>query len=331
MALTSRQHSAVDEHRRRQCRLRLQRDGHPASISRDHCNAGWRGDGTTHGHRNGHGQRVCSCSRRRGSGYCGLSRRLHRFATHRRVRFHRCEWKHHRSGNRDWCSACSGQRGRKRNAHGSLRCGAASNRHRLARRHIPRPALISGSYLVQALVSTSAITKVSSIVGIINAAIWGDSPHSGPVSVYIWKNPNDGGTGTSRTTGTAQATSSNNSLIFDSTPEDGTVPVQWSTLNSSGATIGSVPLFSPALESDGYQDFNACITGSLWVPQGGTYSIQIQNKDQIMFGMGGGATSTGGQVYGSCWGRRSPLSMDFRCSSSRRRTEKGAPSRTRSA
>jgi len=161
------------------------------------------------------------------------------------------------------------------------------------------PALFSGSYLVEALVSTSAITKVSSIVGLINAAIWGDSPHSGPVSEYIWKNPNDGGTGTSRTTGTAQAASSNNSLIFDSTPEDGTVPVQWSTLNSSGSTIGSVPLFDPALESDGYQDFNACITGSLWVPQGGTYSIQIQNKDQIMFGIGGGATSTGGLVYGS--------------------------------
>ncbi len=157
----------------------------------------------------------------------------------------------------------------------------------------------SGSFVVEAVVSTSAITQVSSIVGIINAAIWGDSPHSGPVAEYIWKNPNDQGTGTSRTTGTAQATSSNNSLIFDSTPEDGTVPVQWSTLNSSGSTIGSVPLFSPALESDGYQDFNACITGSLWVPQGGTYSIQIQNKDQIMFGMGGGATSTGGQVYGS--------------------------------
>ena len=79
----------------------------------------------------------------------------------------------------------------------------------------------SGSFVVEAVVSTSAITQVSSIVGLINAAIWGDSPHSGPVASYIWKNPNDGGTGMSRTTGTAQATSSNNSLIFDSTPEDG--------------------------------------------------------------------------------------------------------------
>jgi hypothetical protein len=157
----------------------------------------------------------------------------------------------------------------------------------------------SGAFLVEAVVSTSAITQVASLVGLVNAAVFGDSPHSGPVAEYIWKNPNDGGTGIARTLGTAQATASNNSLIFDSTPEDGTVPVLWSTLDSAGATVGSINLFSPALESDGYQDFNACITGSLWIPQGGTYAIQIQNKDQIMFGIGGGATSTGGAVYGA--------------------------------
>lgn len=156
----------------------------------------------------------------------------------------------------------------------------------------------SGSFLVQAVVSTSAITQVSSIVGLVTASVWGDSPQTGPVAGYIWRNPNDGGTGISRTIGTAQATASNNSLIFDSTPEDGTVPVLWSTLNSVGSVVGSIDLFSPALESAGYQDFNACITGSLFVPTGGTYAISLQYKDQIMFGMGGGATSTGGAVYG---------------------------------
>ncbi len=156
----------------------------------------------------------------------------------------------------------------------------------------------SGSYLVEAVVSTSAITTVASILGLINAYIWGDSPHSGPVATYIWKNPNDAGTGIARTIGTAQATSSNNSLIMDSTPEDGTVPVIWSTLDSSGATIGSINLFSPALESEGYQDFNVCVVGSLWIPEAGTYAIQLQYKDQIMFGIGGGATSTGGAVFG---------------------------------
>ena len=73
----------------------------------------------------------------------------------------------------------------------------------------------------------------------------------------------------------------------------------WSTLDSTGSTVGSITLFSPALESAGYQDFNACIVGSIFVPAGGTYAIQIQNKDQIMFGIGGGATGTGGAVFGS--------------------------------
>ena len=156
----------------------------------------------------------------------------------------------------------------------------------------------SGSYLVEAVVSTSAITTVASIVGLITAYVWGDSPHSGGVASYIWRNPNDSGTGIPRTIGTAAASASNNSLIFDSSPEDGSVPVLWSTLNAAGSTIGSIDLFSPALESDGYQDFNACVVGSMWFPQAGTYAIQIQNKDQVMFGMGGGATSTGGAVYG---------------------------------
>ncbi len=148
------------------------------------------------------------------------------------------------------------------------------------------------------MVSTSAITTVASIVGLITAYVWGDSPHSGGVASYIWRNPNDSGTGIPRTIGTAAASASNNSLIFDSSPEDGSVPVLWSTLNAAGSTIGSIDLFSPALESDGYQDFNACVVGSMWFPQAGTYAIQIQNKDQVMFGMGGGATSTGGAVYG---------------------------------
>ena len=156
----------------------------------------------------------------------------------------------------------------------------------------------SGSYLVEAVVSTSSITQVSSIVGLITAYVWGDSPHTGPVGAYIWKNPADSGTGIAKTIGSVSASATNNSLIFDSSPEDGTVPVLWTTLDSSGGSIGSINLFSPALESEGYQDFNASIIGSIFVPQGGTYAIQLQYKDQIMFGVGGGATSTGGTVYG---------------------------------
>ena len=162
----------------------------------------------------------------------------------------------------------------------------------------------AGSYLVQAVVSTTSVASTTAIVGNISAYIWGDSPHSGPVANYIWKNPNDTGTGISRTIGTAQAQSSNNSLILGSNaggvqddPQDGTGPVQWTTLNPDGSVAGVISLFDPSLESEGYQDFNCALVGSIFVPEGGTYAITIVNKDQIIFGMGGGVSSDSG-VYG---------------------------------
>jgi hypothetical protein len=156
----------------------------------------------------------------------------------------------------------------------------------------------SGSYLVTAVISTSAITTAVATVGQVTAYVWGDSPHTGPTAGYIWKNPNDGGTGIARTIGTAQATANNNSWIFDSSPEDGTVPVAWTTLDSTGSSIGTIDLFNPAFESEGYQDFNACIVGSIFVPAPGTYNVQCKYKDQIMVGVGGGVTSSVGTVTG---------------------------------
>jgi hypothetical protein len=184
----------------------------------------------------------------------------------------------------------------------------------------------TGAFSVQASVSTSAVTQHVSIVGQLTAFVWGDSPHTGAVANYIWKNPNDGGAGVPRitseqytlvnnaisnalsgifgTAGTqptlvAPSQASSNSLIFDSSPEDGTVPVSWTTNDPTGTPTGSVPLYSPALESEGYQDFNTCIAGSIFIPQGGTYAVQLQYKDQIMFGVGGGATSDQGKPLGS--------------------------------
>lgn len=159
--------------------------------------------------------------------------------------------------------------------------------------------LNSGSYSVAWTVSTSSIASTLALLGEVTAYYWGDSPHTGPVSVYIWKNPNDSGSGTPRSIGDAKGSATNNSLIFDSSPEDGTVPVQWSTLDSTGATTGSIVLFSPALESQGYQDFNCCIIGSLFVPVAGTYTLRLVNKDQVMVGIGGGATVPAGYATGS--------------------------------
>lgn len=157
----------------------------------------------------------------------------------------------------------------------------------------------SGSYLIQAVVSTNAITAHTAISGLVTAYVWGDSPHSGPVAAYIWKNPNDSGTGTARTIDTASTSANSNSLIFDSSPEDGTVPVEWSILDFTGAQTGTIDLFNPALETQGYQDFNAVIVGQIFFPAGGVYNIKFVNKDQVMFGMGGGITSPNQPAFGT--------------------------------
>ena len=149
------------------------------------------------------------------------------------------------------------------------------------------------AYSVAWAIVTSAVATVISTMGDVTTYIYGDSPHTGPVADYIWKNPSDIGSGISRTSGEAASTATNNSWEFDSSPEDGTVPVQWNTLDSSGTVTGSIPLFTPALETEGYQDFNCCVVGSIFVPTAGSYSFTLQYKDQIMLGFSAGATLLG--------------------------------------
>jgi len=168
----------------------------------------------------------------------------------------------------------------------------------------------SGSYFVRAIISSTSVAATTAIVGSITAYIWGDSPQQGPVANYIWKNPNDGGTGIPRTIGTAQAIASNNSLILGSDaggiqndPQNGSAPVQWTTLNSDGSVAGVISLFDPALISAGYADFNCCIVGNIFFPEGGTYQITIANKDEMLFGMGGGITSDTGVHQGIYFGQ----------------------------
>ncbi len=158
--------------------------------------------------------------------------------------------------------------------------------------------LNSGSFAVAWSLAIAAASPNTAIAGSVIAYVWGTpppagggSPHFGPVAEYIWRSPSDGGSGTTRSTSDPVPNSSptNNSLIFDSTPSSGSSPVVWSTLTGSTVT-GSISLYAPALESEGYQDFNCCIVASLFVPAQGTYTIQFVNKDQIMVGIGGGAT-----------------------------------------
>lgn len=149
----------------------------------------------------------------------------------------------------------------------------------------------SGSFSVAWTLVTSAIATKVSTLGDITTYYWGDSPHSGPVATYIWKNPNDTGSGIAKSIGTAVGNVTNNSWQFDSSPEDGTVPFLWDTLDSSGTVTGSIPVFSPKLESEGFQDFNMCVVGSLFIPAAGTYTFTFKFKDQILVGFGAGTAS----------------------------------------
>lgn len=166
--------------------------------------------------------------------------------------------------------------------------------------------LNSGSFTINWQVTINPIATQVSTVGEVTAYVWGSvpggtgtgggSPHSGPVAQYIWKNVSDGGSGIVRsiTNPVPDVAPTNNSWIFDSTPENDTVPVQWTVLNPDGSVASTIPLFTPALEPEGnYADFNVCVVGSIFIPAAGNHTFTIQYKDQIMFGIGGGATLVG--------------------------------------
>jgi len=124
------------------------------------------------------------------------------------------------------------------------------------------------------------------------------------VAQYIWKNPNDGGSGIPRsiTNPVPDVSPTNNSWMFCSTStatvdpsnDNDTTPVNWTTLNADGTVASTIPLFTPALEPEGnYADFNVCVVGNLFIPAAGTHTFTLQYKDQIMFGIGGGAALVG--------------------------------------
>jgi hypothetical protein len=174
----------------------------------------------------------------------------------------------------------------------------------------------SGTFHTQPpiLVSAQATTTTPSVVGFVGAVTayaWNDSPHSGPVGSYIWKNPNDTASwGTPRSTSNATSVVSGSSMMFDvnfaSYPGHGGPgdPVLWTTLNTAGQVTGTTPLFPAGPpESAGYSDFNAAIVATLNIPAAGTYTFTLNNKDQVMIGVGGGATVSTGFVTNPGFGQ----------------------------
>jgi hypothetical protein len=142
-------------------------------------------------------------------------------------------------------------------------------------------------------VQSNVAATVISTIGDVTVYVFGDSPHSGPVAQYIWRNANDtGSSGPERGIGQADVTVTGNSLLFDAAATGSpTVPMQWEILDDTGASLGTKSLFEPALESEGYSDFNLVVQASMYVPTAGTYTFAIASKDSPIWGIGDG---TGG-------------------------------------
>lgn len=72
---------------------------------------------------------------------------------------------------------------------------------------------------------------------------------------------------------------------------------------SAAAITGTTPLFAPALESEGYSDFNFAVQATLYIPVAGSYTISLLSKDEVIWGIGSNGTGkatwpgpSGGQV-----------------------------------
>ena len=187
----------------------------------------------------------------------------------------------------------------------------------------------SGQFILTATVTTDALPPNLATIGTLTAYVFPDSPVIGPVGVYIWKSPSDpSGSGPIRTSTSATITTTGNSFIFDcnfgtsavpaqaagipglpgldmysTAPSDTTVPMVWTTLNPQSVDIGSEAVYQPALKGvDGntaYQNFNFCLVGTIYVPQGGEYTFILSYKDDVIWGIGGGASvisSTGARL-----------------------------------
>ena len=165
-------------------------------------------------------------------------------------------------------------------------------------------------FAISVTVTTNALPAVTSILGSLSLYYWDDSPTSGPVSAYIWKNPGDTGGGTPRSTSNAAGSTTGNSFIFDASfgasavpplaagipgiPGIGSpsVPMEWSALSPASAVVGESPVFPQPLTityptNTQYQNFNFCMYGKIYIPAPGQYTFVLTNHDDCIWGIQG--------------------------------------------
>ena len=158
----------------------------------------------------------------------------------------------------------------------------------------------SGSFSISAEVTTDALPPYTGVLGQLSLYYWGDSPTSGGVASYLWKNPGDAGGGIPRSTSNAVGTTTGNSFIFDATftaglpglPGTGTenVPMQWYSLSPESAVIGSAPVFPSPItvtypSNTDYSNFNFCLYGKIYIPEAGQYTFVLTNHDDCIWGI----------------------------------------------
>ena len=194
------------------------------------------------------------------------------------------------------------------------------------------PPINSGLITFQGTVTTNALPSVVSILGSLSLGYFDDSPTSGPVSAYIWKNADDpGGSGPVRSISDAIGTTAGNSFIFDCSfglsavpplapgipglPGIGspTVPMLWTTLSPESVATGSNAIFAAPLirtnpTNTQFANFNFCLTGNIYFPQAGQYLFILTNHDDFIWGIGGGVTLVSATVSGSGEGSSASIS-----------------------
>jgi hypothetical protein len=173
----------------------------------------------------------------------------------------------------------------------------------------------SGSFALAATVTTNTLPTTTAILGNLTLYYWGDSPTSGPVASYIWKNPDDpGGGGPTRSISNAVGSTSGNSFIFDATftsgipglpgVGNGTVPMEWTDLSPESVAIGENPVFASPItatypNNTQFANFNFCLVGNIYFPSSGNYTLVLTNKDDLIWGIGGGVSLVSATESGS--------------------------------
>jgi hypothetical protein len=161
----------------------------------------------------------------------------------------------------------------------------------------------SGLITFEGNVTTNALPTVTSILGTLALSYWGDSPNSGPVGSYIWKNSGDpSGSGPVRTATAANGSTSGNSFIFDATftggipglPGVGTdaLAMQWTALNPDSVAVGSAPVFPAPLITTYptqtiFANFNFAVSGNIYFPAVGNYTLVLTSHDDVIWGIQG--------------------------------------------